>query len=158
MVSLEFFSPEKHLSQLNYDLDEGQQRFTATVDQALKNIEKRNGSDAFPITILDDNIAVGFFVLDFGEDKLELTDNRNSVLVRSLSVNPAMQGKGIGKVAMMKLDEFVRDHFKYCGEIVLAVNQKNDSAYHIYLKAGYIYDGRTRVGRSGPQYLMHKKL
>ncbi|MDN3694718.1 GNAT family N-acetyltransferase [Chryseobacterium tructae] len=158
MVRLEFFRPEKHLSELSYGLDEEQQRFTATVDKALKNIGERNGHDAFPVTILFDTTAAGFFVLDFGEDKFELTDNKNSVLVRSLSVNPDMQGKGIGKVAMMKLDEFVRDHFKHCDEIVLAVNQKNDSAYHIYLKAGYIYDGKTRVGRSGPQYLMHKKL
>jgi hypothetical protein len=43
-------------------------------------------------------------------------------------------------------------------KLVLAVNQKNESAYHIYLKAGYIYDGKTRIGRSGPQYLMYKKL
>jgi N-acetylglutamate synthase-like GNAT family acetyltransferase len=36
-------------------------------------------------------------VLDFGKDKFELTDNESSVLVRSLSVNPQMQGRGIGK-------------------------------------------------------------
>lgn len=69
-----------------------------------------------------------------------------------------MQGRGIGKIAMMLIDDFVRKNFKQCDEIVLAVNQKNDSAYHIYLKAGYIFDGKTRIGRSGPQYLMYKKL
>lgn len=158
MVTLEFFVPEKHLAQLGYNLDEEQQRFTTTVDQALENIEGRNGHEAFPVTILNDHAAAGFFVLDFGHDKLELTDNNNSVLVRSLSVNPELQGKGIGKTAMMQVDEFVKDNFKYCDEIVLAVNQKNDSAYHIYLKAGYIFDGKTRIGRSGPQYLMYKKL
>ncbi len=158
MIRLEFFKPEEHLSQLGYSLDEGQQRFTATVDHALKNIEERNGSEAFPVTILEDHIPVGFFVLDFGKDKLDLTDHENAVLVRSLSVNPKMQGKGIGKIAMMQLDDFVKANFKDCPEIVLAVNQKNELAYHIYLKAGYIFDGKTRIGRSGPQYLMHKKL
>lgn len=133
-------------------------RFTATAQQALQNISERDGSDAFPITIFEDDIPAGFFVLDFGKDKLDLTDNQDSVLIRSLSVNPQMQGRGIGKRAMMKVDEFVREHFKNCNELVLAVNQKNDSAYHIYLQAGYIYDGKTRIGRSGPQYLMHKKL
>ncbi len=133
-------------------------RFTATAQQALKNISERDDSDAFPITIFENDIPAGFFVLDFGKDKLELTDNQNSVLIRSLSVNPQMQGRGIGKSAMMKVDEFVKEHFKNCNELVLAVNQKNDSAYHIYLEAGYIYDGKTRIGRSGPQYLMHKKL
>jgi predicted N-acetyltransferase YhbS len=46
--------------------------------------------------------------LDFGNDKFELTDNENSVLVSSLSVNPQMQGRGIGKIAMMLIDDFVR--------------------------------------------------
>ncbi|MEG0927861.1 MULTISPECIES: GNAT family N-acetyltransferase [Chryseobacterium] len=157
MIRLAFFKQED-FSKISYGLDENQSRFTATAEQALQNIEKRNDNDAFPITILEDEIPVGFFVLDFGEDKFELTDNKSAVLIRSLSVNPEMQGKGVGKMAMAQVDDFVREHFKDCNEIVLAVNQKNELAYHIYLKAGYIYDGKTRMGRSGPQYLMHKKV
>ncbi|NIF07182.1 GNAT family N-acetyltransferase [Chryseobacterium sp. Tr-659] len=157
MVHLEFFKPEE-LAGLSYTLDEDQMRFTATVQHALMNISKRDDSDAFPVTIFEEGSPAGFFVLDFGNDKFELTDNKDSVLVRSLSVNPQLQGKGIGKTAMLKLDDFIRNHFKSCDEIVLAVNQKNDSAYHIYLKAGYLYEGKTRIGRSGPQYLMYKKL
>lgn len=158
MISLEFFKPEEHLSGVSYSLDESQLRFTASATQALQSIEERDDNKAFPITILENNVPAGFFVLDFGNDKLELTDNENSVLVRSLSINPHMQGRGIGKIAMMLIDDFVRKNFKQCDEIVLAVNQKNDSAYYIYLKAGYIFDGKTRIGRSGPQYLMYKKL
>lgn len=157
MISLEFYTPE-HLSAITYTLDEKQSQFTALAEEALQRIEERDDHDAFPVTIFEDGNPVGFFVLDFGQDKLELTDNKNSVLVRSLSVNPEMQGKGIGKTAMMKVDDFIRNHFKDCHEIVLAVNQKNESAYHIYLKVGYSYEGKTRIGRSGPQYLMYKKL
>lgn len=158
MISLVFFKPEEHLSGVSYSLDENQLRFTASANQALQSIEAREDDDAFPITILVNNIPAGFFVLDCGKDKFELTENENSVLVRSLSVNPELQGRGIGKAAMLQVDDFVRKNFKDCDEIVLAVNQKNDSAYHIYLKAGYIYDGKTRIGRSGPQYLMYKKI
>jgi len=110
------------------------------------------------VTILQDEKPAGFFVLDFGEDKLDLTDNEKSVLLRSLSVNPDLQGKGIGKAAMQLVDRFVRENFPDCDEIVLAVNQKNISAYQIYLKTGYLHEGKSRMGRSGPQYLMHKKL
>ncbi|BAP30014.1 GNAT family acetyltransferase [Chryseobacterium sp. StRB126] len=158
MIRLDFFNPEEHLSGVSYSLDENQLRFTASASQALQNIEKRDDNNAFPITILENNVPAGFFVLDFGKDKFEFTDNQNSALVRSLSVNPEKQGRGIGKVAMILVDDFVKENFKHCDEIVLAVNQKNNSAYHIYLKAGYIYDGKTRVGRSGLQYLMYKKL
>lgn len=157
MVNLKFFTPED-LSGVSYDLDEDQMRFTATAQQALQSISERDDSDAFPVTIFEDDIPAGFFVIDFGKDKFELTDNENSALIRSLSVNPEMQGRGIGKAAMLKVDGFVKENFKNCDEVVLAVNQKNDSAYHIYLQAGYIYDGKTRIGRSGPQYLMYKKL
>jgi hypothetical protein len=59
---------------------------------------------------------------------------------------------------MLVIDEFVKKHFDTCDEIVLAVNQNNRLAYEIYLKTGYSYDGKMRDGRSGPQYLMYKKL
>ncbi len=157
MIYLKFFTLED-LPGVSYTLDENQLRFTASAEQALQSIEAREDDDAFPVTIFDEGKPVGFFVLDFGKDKLELTDNARSALIRSLSVNPQMQGRGIGKTAMLKLDGFVRENFKDCDELVLAVNQQNESAYHIYLKAGYIYDGKTRIGRSGPQYLMYKKL
>lgn len=157
MTSLEFFK-EQDFAELNYALDESQQQFTSTVEKALDRIQERNDGKAFAVTIFEDKKPAGFFVLDFGEDKRDLTDNEKSVLLRSLSINPGLQGKGIGKSAMHKVDGFVREHFPDCDEIVLAVNQKNISAYHIYLKAGYLYDGKTRIGRSGPQYLMHKKF
>ncbi|WP_223606885.1 N-acetyltransferase [Chryseobacterium sp. OSA05B] len=157
MVSLAFFKQED-FSGLNYALDETQQQYTATVEDALKRISERNDSEAFAITVFEDDQPSGFFVLDFGEDKLELTDNKKSVLIRSLSINPGLQGKGIGKKAMEIVGEFVKKNFQDCNEIVLAVNQKNIPAYHVYLKTGYLYDGKTRMGRSGPQYLMYKKL
>ncbi|MFP3598344.1 GNAT family N-acetyltransferase [Chryseobacterium sp. SIMBA_029] len=157
MTSLHFFKPED-VSGLQYTLDETQSLFTATPEQALERIKERDDDLAHPINIVHDEKSVGFFVLDFGEDKFDLTDNKNSVLLRSFSINPQLQGKGIGKSAMLKLDDFVKEHFRECDEIVLAVNQKNTSAYQLYLKAGYVFEGKTRIGRSGPQFLMYKTL
>ncbi|GAA4159293.1 GNAT family N-acetyltransferase [Chryseobacterium ginsenosidimutans] len=157
MISLQFFTKED-LSEVNYTLDEIQIQYTSTAEMALQRIKERDDQKAFPITIFDNEKPVGFFVLDFGDDKFDLTDNPNSTLLRSLSINPELQGKGIGKAAMLEIDDFIRQNFKTCDEIVLAVNQNNISAYELYLKVGYFYDGKTRVGRSGPQYLMYKKL
>ncbi|MDH6252604.1 ribosomal protein S18 acetylase RimI-like enzyme [Chryseobacterium sp. H1D6B] len=157
MVTLDFFKPE-HFPELNYILDEKQLLFTATAEQALQSIKKRNDGLAHPITILYGEKAAGFFVLDSGDDKLDMTHNKNSLLLRSLSINPQLQGKGIGKSAMLEMDNFIRENFKNCDEIVLAVNVKNTSAYELYLKTGYEYEGKTRLGRSGPQYLMSKTL
>lgn len=157
MIQLKFFE-QKDFPGVNYTLDENQLQYTATAEQALKKIEEREDTLAFPITILKDEHPCGFFVLDFGDDKLELTNNKQAMLLRSFSVNPEFQGKGIGKEAMIKVEEFVRENFKDCDEIVLAVDQGNISAFQLYGNTGYHYEGKNRIGRSGPQYIMHKKL
>ncbi|MCU7618885.1 GNAT family N-acetyltransferase [Chryseobacterium sp. PBS4-4] len=160
MTELKFYQPE-NLSELDYVLDEIQSQFTATAKQSLEKIEERNLSGdffAYPITIFHDEKIVGFFVLDFGEDKFDLTENQDSVLIRSLSVNPNFQGKGVGKSAMIEVDYYIKEHFSDCNEIVLAVNEKNISAFQLYIATGYVYDGKMREGRSGSQFLMSKKL
>ena len=160
MVELKFFEPE-NLPELNYQLDEIQAQYSSLPKQALERIEVRNQNDdffAYPITVFYDEKIAGFCVLDFGNDKFEMTDNENSVLLRSLSINPDFQGKGIGKSVMILLDDFVKEHFKDCNEIVLSVNERNDFAFQIYLKQHYIYDGKKTAGRSGPQFVMSKIL
>lgn len=157
MVSLQFYHPDD-LSEVSYTLDENQSMFTSSAEKALKRIKERNDGRAFPVTVFLNERRVGFFVLDFGNDKFEMTENRSGVLLRSLSVNPEFQGKGIGKESMLKIDSFVREQFPECEEIVLAVNQNNHSAFQLYLKTGYIYDGKIIEGRSGPQFVMMKKL
>lgn len=160
MVDLQFFEP-KDLPELNYKLEEIQAQFSALPQQALERIEARNQNDdffAYPITIFYDEKVAGFCVLDFGDDKLALTDNADSVLLRSLSINPEFQGIGIGKSVMIVLDHFIKEHFKDCNEIVLSVNERNDLAFQIYLKTGYIFDGKKIEGRSGHQFVMFKNL
>ncbi|CAA7387574.1 GNAT family N-acetyltransferase [Chryseobacterium fistulae] len=157
MINLRFFTPED-FPKLNYALDETQLKYTSTVEEALIRINERNDSQLFPITVFKYENQVGFFVLDFGEDKFDLTENKNAVLLRSLSINPLEQGKGIGKVAMAAIDNFVKAHFKECDEIVLAVNQQNLIAYKLYTAVGYRCDGKSRMGRSGVQYLMYKRI
>lgn len=157
MISLHFYKPED-FSGVNYTLDEIQSQYTSTAEFAIERIKERNDGKGFSITIFEYEKPAGYFALDFGDDKFDLTDNPDSVLLRSLSINPDFQGKGIGKSAMIKVDDFIRENFKDCDEIVLAVNENNNSAYELYLKVGYQYDGKTRIGRSGPQRLMYKKL
>ncbi len=157
MVSLQFYS-EKDFNGINYPLDQIQAGYTSTAASALKRISERNTGLEFAVTVFSNEKPAGFFTLDFGDDKLDATGNPDSVLLRSLSVNPEFQGKGIGKAVMLQIDAFVRKNFKNCNEIVLAVNHDNSSAYELYCKAGYHDGGRTKTGRNGLQYLMHKKL
>ncbi|KFF00058.1 GNAT family acetyltransferase [Chryseobacterium formosense] len=160
MVELKFFEP-KNLSELDYELDEIQSQFSALPKQALERIEARNQNEdffAYPVTIFYDEKIAGFCVLDFGDDKFEMTDNPDSVLLRALSVNPEFQGKGIGQSMMAILDDFIKEHDRDCNEIVLSVNETNNLAFQIYLKTGYVFNGKRINGRSGPQLVMSKVL
>lgn len=158
MVSLSFYKPEDYADLTSYDLDEQQKQFTAMPKATLGIIKEKNTGDKFPISIFYDDKAVGFFVLDFGIDKLELTQNQNSTLLRSLSLNPEYQGKGIGKTAMILLSDFLKIEFPKCDEVVLAVNFNNTTAYELYLKCGFYDDGKMRKTIKGRQHLLSKKL
>jgi len=160
MVELKFFET-KDLPELDYQLDEIQAQFSALPKLALERIEARNQKDdffAYPVSVVYNHQIAGFCVLDFGSDKLELTGDEEAVLLRSLSVNPEFQGKGIGKTVMIALDDFVKEHFKDCSQIVLSVNERNVSAFQMYLNCGYVYSGKKIEGRSGPQLVMSKLL
>lgn len=160
MVALAFYN-YSHLSALHYQLDEVQGRFTTTADLALSRISHRNIQGDFSarsVTVLYNGRAVGFFVLDFGKDKLDFTEDDDSVLLRSLSVNPEFQGRGIGREAMELLPLFVKKFYPGTAQIVLAVNKDNHSAFRLYQKCGYIFEGKTRPGISGTQLLMYRNI
>lgn len=95
MTTLAFYKPEDFIDLTNYTLDDEQSQFTAMPKATLEIIKEKNTGDKFPVSIFFNDKAVGFFVLDFGEDKFDLTENVNSTLLRSLSIDPEYQGKGV---------------------------------------------------------------
>lgn len=143
---------------LNYQLDEIQDQFTRTANWCIN--ERKDLEDPLKtlVTILFEDKPVGFFVLDSGKDKLEYTDNENAVLLRSLSLNPEFQGKGIAKKAMLDVERFAKENIKLVNEIVFGVNAKNENAYQLYLKTGYLDEGKILMGRNGPQHILSKKI
>lgn len=83
-----------------------------------------------------------------------LSDHSEAVLLRSLSVNPALQGKGIGTEALKFIPDFVIKHFPAIGEIVLAVEEAKPYGIYPLPKTWVKYTGKTVQGRSGKQLLM----
>ncbi|MBE0651661.1 MAG: GNAT family N-acetyltransferase [Bacteroidales bacterium] len=141
MVKLEKYE-SRFFDALSYQLDEEQSNFTASVDYCLNTRKDLEDHQKTLITITYNDNPVGFFILDVGNDRYRITENTNSVLIRSLSINPEYQGKGIGKDAMNLVSEYVTNHFYGVDELVLAVNFKNENAYHVYVKCGFIDDGK----------------
>ncbi len=142
----------------SYRLDDAQAQFTADIDYCVNERQDLADDNKTLVVIVSGDEPVGFFVLDVGVEKFTLTDNANAVLVRSLSVNPSYQGKGIGTQAMALVPDFLREHLPNVDEIVLSVNCKNLTAYHIYLKAGYLYTGEKIDGPMGQQRILHMMI
>ena len=127
---------------LNYTLPPEQIPFTALPRQVFERLNARNAAgdfNAFPISILWKDQVVGMFVLDKGEDLQLWTDNPNAFFLRSLSINPDYQQKGIAKQAMLLLPHFIGTHFASfgIGEIVLGVNMNNTIAKRLYSQIGF---------------------
>ena len=139
-VELHFFS-ENHAKDLDYILSEEQLAFVKPPAFALNRAQGKKGEE-FSLTILFNEKPVGFLALDFSNDKLALCDNKNAVLLRSLSINPKFQGKGIAKTAMLQVRDFVKNHFPTCDEIILSVNTRNKSAYQLYIRSRFTDTGR----------------
>lgn len=143
---------------VNFKLAEDQLQYTATPYDCLmiRKVELLEGK--YPTVFSEDERAVGFFVLDISQDKMALTTNKNSILLRSLSIDSIYQGKGLGTKLMKMLPGYVKDVFTGIDEIVLCVNFGNRRALKIYEDTGYIDTGRVIEGSKGPQHVLHYPL
>ncbi|WP_430787076.1 GNAT family N-acetyltransferase [Virgibacillus flavescens] len=148
-VKLEHFSDEYLEGLKSFELPEEQAKFTALPTKYFKVTEGQHR-----IVIVNESEPIGFFLLHSTERVKEYSDNPNAMLLTSLSVNQAKQGKGFAKQAMILLSDFVKSEFPNCNEIILAVNHKNIPAQRLYSKIGYKDTGRRKIGPVGEQFIM----
>ena len=155
-VSLEPYA-SRHQDELNYELDDVQSLYTVLPSAWFDGTHDGAGDVAVNrVAIMYDERAVGFFVLDGGDDKYNYTDNPKALLLRSMSLNPAYQGLGLSALALTGLARFCQSHVKQAdsyNQIVLGVNHDNIAAQKVYEKVGFARVERTFMGRSGVQYV-----
>jgi len=148
---------EKHYDFLNYKLLPEQAKFTSSIDECKKD-EVFSDSQKSVITIMYNDKPIGFFILDTGAAKTKLTDNKFAILLRSFSLNPNYQGKGLGKKAILLITDLLRQKYTEINEIVLSVNVRNINAYHTYLNAGFVDTQKYIEGIMGQQHILSKKI
>ncbi|MCY9376868.1 GNAT family N-acetyltransferase [Bacillus sp. T17B1] len=153
-ISLSFYKPE-HLPELqSFTLKNDDKRFTSLPKEVLT--QALSIRDRYPVVILKDDLPVGFFILHTSKETLApYSNNPFALLLSSLSIHAVHQGKGYAKKAMFQLPSFVSSYFPWCDEIILAVNQLNTRAKHLYMKSGFLDKGRRRIGPIGEQLLLH---
>lgn len=152
-LELRYFMDE-HMDILNsFELPKEQVQFTS-----LPNNYKEATEGEYRIVILNDKEPVGFFLLHSTDRVKDYSENPQAMLLTTLSINQAKQGKGFAKQAMLLLRKFVTVEFPNCNEIVLAVNQKNTPAQQLYLKVGFQDTGARKMGPIGEQHIMNSML
>jgi RimJ/RimL family protein N-acetyltransferase len=73
-------------------------------------------------------------------------------LIRSVSLNPLFQGKGITKKAFNKISEFANENFPEYNELVLTVNFRNENAHQLYLKINFINEVKKKQKRTATYF------
>ncbi|MBY0092093.1 GNAT family N-acetyltransferase [Priestia megaterium] len=150
-VALAFYSEAYESSIHSYTLPKEQLIYTALPAEALAKCEQER--DRTPVLILAENKLAGFFVLDAGKAVKEYTESSGALLIRSYSIHPDYQGKGVGKKSLKLLPSFINHHFPTKNEVVLGVNHKNTAAQHLYKRSGFVYTNRHIFGSQGKQFV-----
>ena len=115
-------------------------------------------SGQYPVSILANAVPVGFFILDTGADKADYSDDPHALLLRSMSIHPAWQGRGIAALALAPpvLWAYIDRHIPAIRRIVLGVHHANVAAQRLYLRCGFHDTGRTYPGLKGLQYVFEQ--
>lgn len=148
---------EKYYEPLNYKLLPEQVEFTSSIDQCKKDGVFSDFQKSV-ITIMYNEEPIGFFILDKGNDKFKLTDNKFAIFLRSFSLNPIYQGKGLGKKSVLLITDLLKQKYPETNEIVLSVNVRNINAYHTYLNVGFVDTEKYVEGIMGQQHILSKKI
>ncbi|MFQ6386692.1 GNAT family N-acetyltransferase [Priestia aryabhattai] len=155
-VALTFYSEAYESSIHSYTLPEEQLIYTALPAEALAKCEQEK--DGTPVLILAENKLAGFFVLDAGEAVKEYTESSSTLLIRSYSIHPDYQGKGVGKKSLKLLPSFINYHFPTKNKVVLGVNHKNTAAQHLYKRSGFVDTDRYIFGSQGKQFVYQMNI
>lgn len=157
-VELTLYRPEYLADLTQFHLPEEQLQFTALPVDSLE--EALTDPQRYPIVIMAERKVVGFFVLYTGQGILDYDDYTDTpfaevMLIRALLIDSRHQGKGYARQAMELLPAWVRYHFPFIHELLLAVNERNLAAQHTYTVAGFQDLGHRPIGLAGPQRIMH---
>ncbi|MGR3806905.1 GNAT family N-acetyltransferase [Pasteurella testudinis] len=160
MISIEKYNFLHFEALTSYQLDAEQARFVRQPWQWFEGQTLLLSNNMTGVTILENGVAIGFFVLDRGMEKFEYTNNQQAILLRSFSINPNYQGNGFATAALAPnlIDSFIYNLSPKYNEIVLAVNPLNQRAYQLYLRCGFQAAGRVIINVRGARSVLVRQI
>lgn len=100
----------------------------------------REEGDVFPFAIYEDDVPVGFMLLEEEEDEGELKLDLWRIMIPT-----EQEGKGYGTAAVRLLIKYAKESGKY-RHLYLLCSHKNEVARHIYDKLGFVPTGEICYG------------
>ncbi|PSV25424.1 MULTISPECIES: GNAT family N-acetyltransferase [unclassified Photobacterium] len=136
-------------------LFEDQILFAATADDFL---ESESATMHLYVIKLNSQI-VGFFKIDIAYSHDVDFCSENCIGLRTFVIDQKLQGKGIGKQALMVLFTYLAKNYSNYQRIYLTVNCKNTVAKRCYETAGFTFTGERYLGGLfGPQEIMYHDI
>ena len=109
--------------------------------------------------IISDDAPVGLFRIDRNYPAMHGFALHGDLGLRTVLIDAACQGKGIGTSAMLALPAYLRDIYPKARRLWLTVNLQNSAAIASYLKGGFTDTGAIWPhGDAGPQHIMRLAL
>ncbi|MCF7481565.1 GNAT family N-acetyltransferase [Vibrio sp. J1-1] len=156
MISIEKYS-DKWKSEVGFlSVKQEQAEFTVSnVDEVIRALQQHE----HPHLIVENNKAVGFFILDLSYSETYNFSSGKALGIRSLLVDHRSQGKGIATQAIKLLPDYVRSHYPDFSVLQLTVNCRNKAAYYCYSKCGFEDTEKLYLsGPAGPQHIMQRNI
>ena len=106
-----------------------------------------------------DDQLVGIFRIDLDFARIHDFARPGDLGLRSVIVDSAHQGRGIGSAMIRALPGYLADHYPGATDLYLTVNLRNPGARKSYLNGGFTDTGAHYLGGdAGPQHIMHMAL
>ncbi|MGE6600278.1 GNAT family N-acetyltransferase [Lysinibacillus fusiformis] len=143
-LTLKFYEDKAQSLVDQYTITEEQLRYTKSPKDSIELAKEDDSRHA--VLAFDGDKLVTFFVLHEKEGVKPYSSNERALLIRSFSTDYHEQGKGYAKAALQMLPDFVRLHFPLMNELVLGVNVPNITAQALYIKCGFVDEGKQATG------------
>lgn len=128
------------------------------VSDFMEIFENRTPEQEFYV-INQGKTLYGFFMLDKSYSRQYTFALQKELGLRNLVIDKKHQGQGFAKQALNRLNAYLYSAYSDFNHIGLTVNKKNTSAYHLYLKVGFVdTDVVYQGGIAGPQYVLRKTI
>lgn len=153
----ESLSPSEQAAVLGLSVTEQQIEFAGTVERAVQACQEDQANEVAGLAIVLEGGIVGFFVLKRGA-RAPAWASPKSATVSAMRIDLSQQGRGLGSSALRALPSWVAEHWPESSELILSVDEENQSTRSAYARAGFLDLGKREEGRIGWVRYMSKPI